>query len=53
MVSGEVPEHPLLDAGEKAISSTSKHKSDETLHIYSTLPDGLIKPHCRAPRKRG
>jgi hypothetical protein len=34
-------------AGEKAISSTSKCKSDKTLHILSTFLDGPIKPHRR------
>jgi hypothetical protein len=46
MVAGEVPEYDVQHraVGEKAISSSSTRKSDGTLHILSTVLDGLITP---------
>jgi len=53
MVSGEVPEYPLLDGGRKGHQLNVKAQIRRNPAYPLTLPDGLIKPHCRAPRKMG
>jgi hypothetical protein len=53
MVSGEVPEHPLLDDGRKGQQLSVKAQIRRNPAYPLTLPDGLIKHHCRAPRKKG